>query len=398
MSQFYFKKARFYPREFLYVLLVFSGEIKLYLHLLNAEIIDFTLLVALVLSTILMVDLSTNSLPKKISKFQFFGIGLLCSLYCLAGGSLLFTPSSEYAYLKFASFSIAILLYIYPLLNTNFSCYKFFDYFLTITSVLLLIYLVQNLVLGSEVVRQGDMSINYLTAGYMCGVLILILISGLSKKKWLLFPGILTLIISGARGPILFTFLASLICLWRNMKLRKLFLSKNLIFILIGMLFLGGGLNNNDTLSSMLTGSLGRVNLLFQSDKGSSVDVRVMHIVHSIDYISQNYIQGYGLGSYGIITTGKDQRAYPHNAFLEVWFELGLLGIGLFILFIVFHLWRTYKNFDYGALGILTYIILNSMKSSSFVEEKLLYAFFSIFLSTGYLAYKKQQDCNSTSA
>lgn len=46
-------------------------------------------------------------------------------------------------------------------------------------------------------------------------------------------------------------------------------------------------------------------------------------------------IFGHGSGSFGYIYTGRDEMMYPHNLFLEILFEYGVIGLVLFLVMIL---------------------------------------------------------------
>ena len=116
-----------------------------------------------------------------------------------------------------------------------------------------------------------------------------------------------------------------------------------------------------------------RETILFESDKGASVNLRMQMIADAIYYIDRAPILGHGLGSYGFVVYGTDFRAYPHNGFLEIWFEAGIVGLILFIAFIMMGLFAA-MNRNYVVLAcIIIFLTLNFLKSSSLDELRLLF-------------------------
>jgi hypothetical protein len=112
-----------------------------------------------------------------------------------------------------------------------------------------------------------------------------------------------------------------------------------------------------------------------ESDRNTSITARIYHYRFSIEKIFKSLdktIFGYGVGSYGVMFTGKDSRGYPHNILLETWFEIGLIGVVLLIYFIIAYI----KNFQYNNLFVfaaLIFLLLNLMKSSSLVDIRLIF-------------------------
>jgi O-antigen ligase len=62
--------------------------------------------------------------------------------------------------------------------------------------------------------------------------------------------------------------------------------------------------------------------------------------------ISESLIFGHGTGAFAVDRGGLDERAYPHNIFLEVLYEQGLVGTILLLAFLwlIFRRWRQSAN------------------------------------------------------
>lgn len=73
-----------------------------------------------------------------------------------------------------------------------------------------------------------------------------------------------------------------------------------------------------------------RTILLFQEDKGDSVNTRVSMVEAAWELFKQEPLTGVGAGGFATEAFGVDQRLYPHNVILEIMAELGLLGMGVF--------------------------------------------------------------------
>jgi O-antigen ligase len=78
------------------------------------------------------------------------------------------------------------------------------------------------------------------------------------------------------------------------------------------------------------------------------LDSRLVVFEFSINHIFsslQIFFIGDGIGSFGLRHLNEDVRDYPHNLLLEVWFELGLVGLIAIALF----LYKTGRNIFIGA-------------------------------------------------
>jgi len=54
-----------------------------------------------------------------------------------------------------------------------------------------------------------------------------------------------------------------------------------------------------------------------------------------------NYIIGEGTGNFGFLFYGSDVQAYPHNIFVELFYENGVIGLLLFLSLLFSTLWRS---------------------------------------------------------
>ncbi|MCF2857406.1 O-antigen ligase family protein [Pseudoalteromonas sp. SMS1] len=369
----------FAAKELWFVLLLLSGFFKQYLNILNFGSIDFTLAVAGILLLLLFKEYLTSYERKMVSNYSLIGLCSLGSFLFFVFLSLLYTHSEQYFYQKLLSFFVCVYIYFLPQIYKDFNIQSFLKSFINVSLVLTIIFiLLYPLVSGSS--DFGIIRENYLVVGYLCGLNILLLFAlkqGISLK---LACFALVLFLTGARGPIIFTVLVSIL-IWLNMYgFFRIFTPKVLISLFALLFVFIGLIGTVEFMQDMLEGSLNRLFLLFSDDMGSSANVRINHIVDSWMHIKSNPLLGYGFGSYGMVTTGLDIRSYPHNIFIEIWFEIGLLGLLAFTLFCFYHLGLTYRKIGFPAVCILIYILLNALKSSSFAEVKFLFAFLSVFV------------------
>jgi len=92
-----------------------------------------------------------------------------------------------------------------------------------------------------------------------------------------------------------------------------------------------------------------RINSIFQADPYGSISWRLALWQDEISYIQAKPLTGYGLGlAQPVIAANRDWRlgsTEPHNDFLRVGIDLGLVGIGLYCLLILSLLYQLGKNF-----------------------------------------------------
>ena len=92
---------------------------------------------------------------------------------------------------------------------------------------------------------------------------------------------------------------------------------------------------------------------------------------------------GYGIGSYGVLYVNIDARKYPHNIFLESWFELGIIGFVLMILIILIPFFINSKSLLLKA--IYFFLVLSAMKTGNITD------LWTLFLTIG-LMYMNQEN------
>src|SRR5690606_21953260 len=62
---------------------------------------------------------------------------------------------------------------------------------------------------------------------------------------------------------------------------------------------------------------------------------RLVLLKGAVDHLGSAGWWGHGTGSFGPLLGLGDTRIYPHNIFLEVWVENGLIGVSLFAAFVI---------------------------------------------------------------
>jgi O-antigen ligase len=147
------------------------------------------------------------------------------------------------------------------------------------------------------------------------------------------------LLIMGGRGPLLATLLGMLLPLLFSVRfIANTIKLRGYMFVVLSILIVCGVVITYLILSQETTQTINRMLLLFGNnhDLGNSGNTRAMYYEDSIGFWQQSPIFGHGIGSfptmYGYPTS---YRLYPHNLFLEVLVELGLVGLGLLVMFFV---------------------------------------------------------------
>nr|WP_298996102.1 O-antigen ligase family protein [uncultured Allomuricauda sp.] len=227
-----------------------------------------------------------------------------------------------------------------------------------------------------------ELRIFYLNLGALVGVLLLWFFH---LKKWLLFTLCLIALLGlTARGPLLFALLLIVLSTGRKLfsNLKNFKLNKKKIafvgssgLVLISILFYYSSsiyLVIYETLVFRLGG-------LFTSFDGSIMG-RFDRLGFAIENIFDSFFSflfGHGIGSFGLMYNDKEIIDYPHNLFVESWFELGIIGLILSLIIFISPFFIKGKHiFKIMAL----FFLLQGMKSYSLVSIWPLFGFFGILL------------------
>lgn len=188
------------------------------------------------------------------------------------------------------------------------------------------------------------------------GTLLLIIVTCEKKKLSFLFifsilAAIPLIYLSGSRGPLISALLVFFVKAVNSVSRIKLiaYVAIFSIFIFLGFTFIGGRLFTSDLFS-------------------------INERINFLSYFSlDNFplLHGYGLGSFGIIVFGEDGLlVYPHNIFLELFFETGLLGLFSFFLLLFYF----FRQFSTSLLYLLSlYFLLNSQISGDLSSNNSLF-------------------------
>ena len=129
---------------------------------------------------------------------------------------------------------------------------------------------------------------------------------------------------------------------------------------------------------------------------GSLEDIRYVFIKESLSKILEKPILGYGTGSFGTIFENEvksghyfDKHTTPHNQYLYVWFELGILGLVLLLLIFYHQLKELFRKKDgiHRALLPLSFMFLMLVDSYFFI---FILTICYMFLYTIYSRYHQE--------
>jgi O-antigen ligase len=383
--------------ELAYTFFLLSGFIKFFFLLLGGVflVIDFTLLSAVMLLALYAYHFASNLLKNEFHMIRPARPVIFAQLafYVWIVATLTYTQSQTYCFIKTGMFLTDVIALLFPLLYRGFNFRRFLSWFVYIGTGLISIYTLLLPKLFSSYMRfysNREFIIKYLDIGYLSGLNVLLIAFAFPRMKRItriLLIGVnaLSLLVTAARGPIVFLSLVLLVKLMveavRFFRTSWTFSFKNIFYLLVGLGLLGAGASYMaDKYSALLERTVRRL-LLLLDPSSSSVAKRLSQIDFSLDHIFHNaasFLFGTGIGSFGIIYDGIDQRQYPHNVILEIWFELGVIGVILFLVMLLIYFKKICFNFNF--VLIFTYLMLNSMKSYSLMDSRLMFGILGIIL------------------
>lgn len=394
----------FFSKESLFAFYLVSGIFKLIYPLLHIHgVPDITLL-----SAILLVFFMVKEAPEVLKNISINHAELIVIVLLFYGFMVLslgYTTSESYCITKTVAFGTVILAFFFPILtkkfNINYFIYSFTIFTFIISIVFLNFYIsylneddIILLYMTNEEARE--LTVGYLAVAEFNGILVLYYFFSKRERplfKWFLFLIAFGLLfISGGRGPLIFTLLIlggymsyQLLLSLINFKIKKIVLPLLVVGLfsmaLVSAIFIKTiDLKKNKSLK-LIENSIERLITLKESEGGGdSAYSRILYTQFAIDKINKKPFLGYGIGSFGFEYTNIDDLDYPHNIFLEVWFELGIIPLILFLL--LFYL--VYQNILFTksawSLALYFYFLLNLLKSSSLIDIRIVTGFFALFI------------------
>lgn len=185
----------------------------------------------------------------------------------------------------------------------------------------------------------------YLGIGYTCGMGGLIVLTYAIFESKTVFNKLLMVILftfflcivlfAGGRGPLLMMVAATLIpvVFAFRFSITKLIKVKKHVFPLLGIVVLAIALIWYLFIEKHVAmTTISRMLVLFEPGMGTSGGARMSMWLGSVPLWGNNPLFGSGIGGYPIIMGYGDVRSYPHNIFLEIIVELGLVGLFLFVM------------------------------------------------------------------
>jgi O-antigen ligase len=200
---------------------------------------------------------------------------------------------------------------------------------------------------------------------------------------------------TGSRGPV-FSLLITLLLYFAFLSRRPLWQGILLAFI--------GGVGLYAIFSAVPFGAQSRFLYFADPTAAAYVDTgaRLQFWQRAVGIFRLSPVIGVGTGGYSYHAWGLDIRSYPHNLFLEIACELGILGIASFLAFLFAGI-RVAGRISPGSTGvnrqnfpaiwgisIFIFALLNSMVSGDIFSNSLLWLS-SGFMWATYVTFEKKK-------
>lgn len=313
-----------------------------------------------------------------------FSLLMLFCISAIIAISLIYTESEQYAYEKSAIFTVNILYFIYPLFITSIDLEKLCKWLLWIFLPIAILFVIAKFLYFSDLnadhtlIRYEFYLIrrHYLGLSTTTAALVLLLVY---LKKPLIYTIIALITMLGLGGRGAFIFLIFTLFVWKlnriidfgvSFKIKK----KHLIFSIFSLSAFAVFIYYFfDKIVAVINFGLLRFKTLLDPAADRSTRGRIERLEYTFDSIlgaPWKFVFGEGIGSFGILYTGVDGREYPHNIYLEVLFELGVIGLIPFLFFTIVPFWYR-RNAFYMAL--MLYFFLNALKSGDLTSIWILF-------------------------
>lgn len=335
----------------LIVLLVFSGRFKL--PLLGAVIppLIYMGVIFLFLLGLIVIANKDRVLPK--DSLTYITLNFVLFLYMVANS---FNNTDLIYNIKV----LELILYVFPMVVLIFLLLKREkdnEQLVLMIFILTFLFGLMGLLTGSPEetrlsVLGGGSNVygRFMLFGYIVSLYYLIKSKALYKNALvlgILFIFVILIIQTGSRQAFIGVFLSSFIYLIfytvQFIRIRKVKV-KNVILIGLSTLIIKYYYDAYIIKSSLWN----RLLLLFESDKGDSVNVRMTMIEKAQEMFYENPIFGQGTGAFA--DKMSLTYAYPHNIVYEILAEFGILGILLFFAIILYILVCAFKSYRLGKI------------------------------------------------
>ncbi|EPS9350877.1 O-antigen ligase family protein [Citrobacter freundii] len=165
----------------------------------------------------------------------------------------------------------------------------------------------------------------------------------------ILITCVILLFSSGSRASLLALILSSLYLFKNKLSLKMMIV---IGFIMLLLIYINLEFIQSSNIILRMSNEFGNGNL------NGSAGEREELIVFTIDRIMDNPLGGFGIGQFGLDFLGIDIRSYPHNFFLEVYYELGIWSLLPMTFLLSYPYFKSKSSNEFKSFYILTFIYM----------------------------------------
>jgi len=402
---------KLFSGEVFFALFLFSGLFKESINFIPVDLAGLFLAL-----TILSVIKRFYKNPT-IYKNSITPILLFFALTVLIFTSFFYSPNLELTQgkiIKFVLLTTPAFIIPFLLFKTKDSLVRFLMTLAFTSTTMALFSLPMIFGRGSSIGFVGFNGGNYLGLARACGVGISILLFlGLLNKKLKRYRLVfllaivattISLLSSGARMPIIALSAALLIAVIYPIKFKKGVISYpkyyNKVMGVLAILLIPLAIAYQQ---GYFNSVIFRFSVLVESGGGNSVQARIDRFSAAIEMWQNNFILGNGFGSFGEYYTSGVVSDYPHNLFLELLSELGVVGFFIFLALLIVAFMRSYSllkiknirtdNLFITVITIFMIIFLSAMVSGNINENRIMLTFLSIICLLPMI-FSKEKEVN----
>jgi len=344
----------YYP-EIPLVAFVFIGVTKPWVdeNITIFQIIDYTAFLAVYIVLLLFITMirrSTHTLP---SVLQFMPALIILSILLFTG--IVYTPASSYGIDKAASFLVFnLLLFIATILyiKDKSDLLRIFTIILIASfffGIIMLYQGIQSLFdgdLGNIIVRMTILGANPIASARIFSlafVIVLVTAYYTSKRTPRMFLYVLAafflvaLIVTNTRGPLVSTFIAVIffILFLSGMRMKKIaiYMSAFIAIVMSAILFLPDFVTGRYEVLLEVGAAQQALSGVELDTIGARLLMWSMAFSGSVESI-WTFLIGHGTGSFASLFPFSELRWYPHNIVAEILYELGVIGVLIFLIHI----------------------------------------------------------------
>lgn len=376
-----------YTKLFVYFIFLYSGLIKWI-----PFPVDYTLITGLFLLCFMFVDIKHLKIRVVKNVETIYVLFYLFSLLYIC--SIVYSISTNYAEIKARGFILNALAFTFPIVSIRLEHCKKIIFVMSVLCVLMLLFLIflyyNDLFImfimpdEEQVNLFGVVIPTYLDIGTFIAVTFLLNLHTKSKTSLILKILIFNfLILLEGRGPLLVLILVVIIDFWiRNRQISN-YVKYLIVLIFAISLYLYLDLDFID---------FERLNIFESSKFDVASKERYQYINKCLEGFYNSPIFGNGIGSCGILISNYDVVLYPHNSFVEVLAELGIIGFLMYLLIYVLYLklilFKKIPTEVMPFLLIAIYMFFQDMKSGAFEGWRISCGWLSIAIIVAYSVVK----------